>query len=172
MEPTAAFPPVFTEQQRFLRHWWGLLLLALIPALLPAIIAGVDGPRAVGAEAWVAPLVALALLGLVLSIRLDVRLDATGAHYRLWPLQLAERQQPWAEISRAYVRSYDPLGEYGGWGLKGTRRNRVLNVAGSEGIQLELLDGRRLLLGTQRPEEARRALAQLGHPAPETAAPL
>lgn len=162
---SAAAPalPVFTERQTFLRHWWALLLLSLVPALLPAIVWLADSPKASSpTAAWLAPLLAVAVMGLVLSIRLETRLDATGAHYRFWPLQLAERHQPWAAIRQAYVRPYDPLGEYGGWGIKGNRRHRALNVAGSEGIQLELADGTRLLLGTQRPDEARQALAQLG----------
>lgn len=164
MEPTTASAlPIFTERQTFLRHWWGLLLLTLVPALLPGLVLLTDSPQASTTAAWLAPLLALAVVGLVLGIRLDTRLDATGVHYRLWPLQLGERTRPWSAISRAYVRPYDPLGEYGGWGLKGTSRNRALNVAGGEGIQLELADGTRLLLGTQRPAEARQALAQLGH---------
>lgn len=164
MESAAAPPPpVFTERQTLLRHWWGLLLLALVPALLPGIVWLADSPTASSpTAAWLAPLLAVVVMGLVLSIRLETRLDAAGVHYRFWPLQLTARHQPWAAISRAYVRPYDPLGEYGGWGLKGTRRHRALNVAGGEGIQLELADGTRLLLGTQRPTEARQALAQLG----------
>ncbi|MFB6257265.1 MAG: hypothetical protein ABEH38_01110 [Flavobacteriales bacterium] len=36
-----------------------------------------------------------------------------------------------------------------------------MNVAGSKGIQLELKSGKRLLIGTQRPEEAKEALQKL-----------
>ncbi|GAA4376011.1 hypothetical protein GCM10023186_09410 [Hymenobacter koreensis] len=110
---------------------------------------------------------ALFIAFLLLTLRLEIRLDETGVHYRLAPLHRSWRHKAWAEISRVQVRSYDPLGEYGGWGLKGTSRNRALNIAGSEGLQLELRDGTRLLLGTQRPAELRQALATLNiTPAP------
>jgi hypothetical protein len=67
----------------------------------------------------------------------------------------------WPEVARAYLRRYDPLGEYGGWGIKGTSQNRAYNIANEEGLQLELHNGRRLLLGTQRPTELAQALATL-----------
>jgi hypothetical protein len=67
------------------------------------------------------------------------------------------------------VRAYDPLGEYGGWGLKGSSGNRALNIAGDQGLQLELQNGQRLLLGTQRPAEVTQALHQLGVPGQSTA---
>lgn len=163
--PATPTAPAFTERQVFLRHWWGILLLALAPALLPGILWLADSPKASSATAiWLGPLLVLAVVGLILCLRLETRLDATGVHYRFWPLR--PQFQPWANVRQAYVRQYDPLGEYGGWGPKGTRRNRALNVAGGEGIQLELTDGTRLLLGTQRPAEARQALEQLGHYAP------
>jgi hypothetical protein len=82
----------------------------------------------------------------------------------LFPLQWAWHSQPWTDIEQAYVRAYDPLSEYGGWGLKGTRYNRAFNISGDQGLQLVLHDGNRLLLGTQRPTEITQALSQLHVP--------
>lgn len=152
-------PPAFAETQRLLRHWWPLLL---VPLLLGPLLLSV--PWAQTGHFPLRPalvVAALELLVLALAPVLDVRLDATGACYRLRPLQWRWRHVPWAGVARAYVRHYDPLDEYGGWGLKGTAANRAYNIAGDEGLQLELPDGRRLLLGTQRPAELRAALAAL-----------
>lgn len=151
---------LFQERQVFIRRWWPLLLgpVVLIGALawlVPAKPFHVDWPAAVAGVA------VLLGVGLLLTLRLETRLDAAGAHYRLFPLQWAWRLQPWPGVAQAYVRAYDPLGEYGGWGLKGSRRNRALNISGDQGLQLELRDGTRLLLGTQRPAEITQALSQL-----------
>jgi hypothetical protein len=56
------------------------------------------------------------------------------------------------------VRTYQPLKEYGGWGLKGTSKNRAYNMSGKEGLQLELKDGRRVLIGTRKPADIEVAL--------------
>jgi len=149
--------PLFAERQWLLRHWWPLLLLPtlLIPLLLWLVPAhGTPPPW------WIFALAGLALC-LVAGLVLDVRLDTAGAHYRLRPLQWRWRHIAWAEVAHAYLRRYDPLGEYGGWGIKGTTQNRAYNIANDEGLQLELRDGRRVLLGTQRPAELIQALATL-----------
>jgi hypothetical protein len=156
----------FAETQRFLRHWWALLLAPFMMSLVPVIIQLASDKALVSGPVWLAPVLVAMLPLLFHLLRLEVRLDAAGVHYRLVPFHLAWRHLPWADVSQAYVRSYDPLGEYGGWGLKGSRRNRALNMAGDEGIQLVLPDGRRLLLGTQRSAEAQQALAALGQLSP------
>ena len=150
-------PPAFTERQWLLRHWWPILLLPMLVVPLILWLAPKHGSQP---PIWVFALIGLAM-GLVAGLALEVRLDASGAHYRLLPLQWRWQHVAWPEVARAYLRRYDPLGEYGGWGIKGTTRNRAYNIANDEGLQLELHDGRRLLLGTQRPAELARVLALL-----------
>lgn len=98
---------------------------------------------------------------LLLSLRLDTRFDATGIHYRMSPLHFKWQYIEWAQVSQVYLREYDPLSEYGGWGLKGLVSNRAYNVAGSTGLQLVLHTGQRILIGTQQPDEIRQLLQQL-----------
>lgn len=150
-------PPVFAERQWLLRHWWPLLLLPMLVVPLVLWLAPKHGSQP---PAWIFALIVLTLC-LVAGLALDVRLDAAGAHYRLLPLQWRWRHIAWPDVARAYLRCYDPLSEYGGWGIKGTAQNRAYNVANDEGLQLELRDGRRVLLGTQRPAELARVLAML-----------
>ena len=150
-------PPVFAERQWLLRHWWPLLLLPMLVVPLVLWLAPKHGSQPPG---WVFAFIGLTM-GLVATLVLEVRLDASGAHYRLRPLQWRWRHIAWSEVARAYLRRYDPLGEYGGWGIKGTSQNRAYNIANDEGIQLELHNGRRILLGTQQPAAAQAAVAAL-----------
>lgn len=55
--------------------------------------------------------------------------------------------------------------DYGGWGFRFGLfgKGRALNVSGNKGIQLVLTDGTRLLIGTNKPDEARQALQLIGH---------
>ncbi len=65
------------------------------------------------------------------------------------------------DIERVEVRTYRPIREYGGWGIRGGlgKSGGVYNVSGNRGVQLELANGKRLLIGSQRPEELAKAIA-------------
>jgi hypothetical protein len=159
VDPTP--PTTFAEQQSFLRHWWGLGLVMALGLLLIPLLAQEPLPPL----AWVAVLGLAGPLnfGLLALMKLRVRLDATGITYRFAPF--AARHLAWTAVRRAYVRRYSALGEYGGWGIKGwSFDDYAYNVSGPHGLQLVLANGKRVLIGTQRPEELRQVLAALGVP--------
>lgn len=152
--------PTFSETQWFVRRWWWLVALL------------------VGAAGWIGysspqynlksrlvlslPGLLVLLLALLLALlRLQVRLDADGVHYRYFPLLWRWRHWPWSEFRQVFARRYSPLGDYGGWGLRGLSGNKAYNVWGKEGLQLVFTSNNRLLLGTQRPDELRTALRGL-----------
>ena len=65
------------------------------------------------------------------------------------------------EIVRAEVRQYKPLREYGGWGIRyGFGRGWAYNASGNEGVQLTLRSGKRVLIGSQRPQELLAAIQE------------
>ncbi|NQX76517.1 MAG: hypothetical protein HRT75_02160 [Gilvibacter sp.] len=66
-------------------------------------------------------------------------------------------RKSWDEIESLYVREYSPIGEYGGWGYRlsfSKSTGRAYNVSGNLGIQIELKNGKRVLVGTRKKEEA------------------
>ncbi|APY09596.1 hypothetical protein BWZ20_04820 [Winogradskyella sp. J14-2] len=84
-------------------------------------------------------------------------------YYKFFPFQFKSKLIEWQEINKAYVRNYDAITEFGGWGLKGgalwnKSKGRAINVSGDIGIQLQLKNGKKLLIGTQKKEEAMRVL--------------
>lgn len=152
--------PVFSETQWFIRPWWWLV--ALLTGA--AIWFGYSSPQYDLKSRLLLSLPGVVVLLLVLMLallRLEVRLDAEGVHYRYFPLLWRWRHWPWSEFKQVFARSYSPLGDYGGWGLRGLRGNKAYNVWGKEGLQLVFKSNNRLLLGTQRPDELRTALRGL-----------
>jgi hypothetical protein len=91
----------------------------------------------------------------VLNFRLDTQIKNDGIYVRLFPLQLSFKFFPWNSLIKCYVRKYNAVVEYGGWGWrlglfgKGT----AYNISGNEGLQLEFTNNKKLLIGTQKPEE-------------------
>ncbi len=167
---------VFEETQRF-RH--PLILMALgVPLLfsLWAVIRQVLLGKPVGSH----PASDLMLVGtflLLLAIgwlfwvmRLDTRVDESGIHYRFYPFHRQWWHLSWSACRWCWVRTYRPIGEYGGWGLRlAGRWGRAYNVSGSWGLQVVTEDDRRILWGTQRPDALRQVLKDLGreNPPPE-----
>jgi hypothetical protein len=91
----------------------------------------------------------------VLSFRLDTQIKTDGIYVRLFPLQLSYRFFSWKSLLKCYVRKYNAIAEYGGWGLRLGLfgKGRAYNISGDEGLQLEFTNGKKLLIGTQKPQE-------------------
>jgi hypothetical protein len=150
---------VFVETQWFYRRWWWLMLGATALTLVPLLFA-LNKPQGLKAAAVAGPLVLLVVAGLWL-IRLHVRVDEMGIHYQFTPFLNRWRHWPWNDFRQVQPRTYSPLGDYGGWGIKGWPGNLAYNVWGEAGLQLVFQSGNRLLLGTQQPEELRLVLVAL-----------
>ena len=144
----------FEEQQPFRKNsiiWVGIV--AMVPPLIIEVSKSVkQGSGSIEDIALIIFIEAL-VFTLLFTSRLETKLDEHGISYRLFPFQLITRFVSWAEISSAQVRKYDPLGEYWGWGIKGTRKNRAINIAGDVGLQLIMKNGRKLLIGTLQKEK-------------------
>ena len=61
------------------------------------------------------------------------------------------------------MRTYKPIVEYGGWGLRSGvfGSGQAFNVYGNIGLQLELKNRKKLLIGTQKKYEIEKALEQI-----------
>lgn len=69
---------------------------------------------------------------------------------------------PLGQIARAEALVYRPIRDYGGWGVRGSRRHRALNARGDRGVLITRRDGTTLLVGSQRPRELLEALSAAG----------
>jgi len=144
----------FAERQAFYKN--SLAWLVVPGMLFPLLIAGSKAITQ-GLSSWIDYIYLLAveliLFALMFMCKLETRIDSLGIRYRLFPFQIKYRYVEWSFISSAYVRKYHPLAEYWGWGIKGTRKNRAINIAGDVGLQLVLKNGRKLLIGTLQQEK-------------------
>jgi hypothetical protein len=57
--------------------------------------------------------------------------------------------------------AYQPLLEYGGWGIRLGRRGWAYTISGNRGVQIALKDGKSFLLGSQREIEMEAILRSL-----------
>ena len=157
---------LFKEEQRFNQLW--LIILMAISILIPiGIIIGtyLEDPSRFSTIEFITIIGVLILAsGIIFLFKLTTRIDEKGIHYKFFPFHLGFKVINWNEIDNAYVRTYDAISEYGGCGLKGGNfwnksKGKAINVSGDVGIQLELKNGKKLLIGTQKLEDAKRIIA-------------
>lgn len=121
---------------------------------------------------WLLVFTSIPLLILVLlaSARLKFSINEEGIRYRFFPFHFRWHHMPWEEIESVYVRKYNAIPEYGGWGLRiNLRGNKAYNVMGDRGMGMEVRrkNGKKILFSTRKPEQLRQfldALSSKGKP--------
>ncbi len=85
--------------------------------------------------------------------RLKTKIDSIGVGITFQPFINKAKIFRWDEIEKAYVRKYNPLWEYGGWGIRYRWNSRAYNTSGNIGLQLILKTGKKVLIGTLKPDD-------------------
>ncbi|PTX42294.1 hypothetical protein C8P64_2722 [Christiangramia gaetbulicola] len=148
---------IFKEEQAF-RQWWFIAILAL--TMVGCIIPMVKNYQLHGtatAEFFGLGLVLLIIL-LFWVLRLHTKIDAKGISARFEAFSFFRKEFKWSEINECYVRKYSPWTEYGGWGIRVSRKKKAYNVSGNIGIQIITKDKKKFLIGTNKPEEAKKVI--------------
>lgn len=160
----------FEEEQRFRQPWvWAILLLSLA---VPLVIFGYGlvqqlilkkpfGDRPTSDARLIITAVSILVLAVGISLllhkmKLVTKLDSAHLHILFSPFK--RRDIPLSDIAHWAACTYDPVRDYGGWGIKVGRRGRAYNVSGDRGVELQLTNGKSLLIGSQRSEELAAAI--------------
>lgn len=157
--------PVFHEVQA-LRQRHARLVLAMPPAAMLFIAVR----QLVFHRPWGSPpmsnggLIFLTVLLVAVYFRLitvrlvtDIRSGELSVGLQgLW----RKRRVPLAGIRSATKVEYDPAAEYGGYGIRSGAKGLAYIASGNRGVQVELNDGQKLLIGSQRPGELARCIIE------------
>jgi hypothetical protein len=151
---------LFRETQRF-RQWliWALVLFTAILSLYGAfqqLILGIPFGSNPAPDGWMIVIAVIFGIGFPIfmyMINLTAEVRSDGLYIRYFPFHLSFIRIKMQEIKEFEACTYSPLGDYGGWGIRSSKKGKVYNVSGNRGVQLELANGKRLLIGSQKPEE-------------------
>jgi hypothetical protein len=156
---------IFTEVQRF-RQWWVWILVLFVGGIawygfiqqivLKRPFGNNPAPDPVMIMIWV--IFGIFFPALFYSIKLVTEVRYDGLYVRFFPLQFHSHKISYEEIKRYEIRTYSAIKEYGGYGIRLGKQGKAYNVHGNRGVQFEFQDGKRLLIGSQRPEEFMQAL--------------
>lgn len=112
-------------------------------------------------------LICLALPLFLVYCLLQMTTEVSATEVRVWFgwVPVYRRAVSITNIQRYHVVQYRPILDYGGWGIRtGRDGERVLNARGNRGVRLELADGSKLLIGSQRPEELAETIERARRP--------
>ena len=154
--------PEFNETQRFTQWWLWLILVGVWSSMVYSIM---TAPPQTDSAVYVSFGIGILLPLLFWQMKLTTRITEEGIYVRCFPFHFKEKFFAWDTLSASYVRTYSPLIEYGGWGIKYSFKGNglVYNTAGNVGLQLNFKEGEAVLIGTQKGEEIKLVLAALGH---------
>jgi hypothetical protein len=161
----------FNEQQYFRNPAIFILLLVILGlgiwGVIKQVILGQNfgdnpAPNAMLIFFAVIPLIFLLFF---IFMKQDTKITEEGIEVVISPF--GRRRIAWSSIARANVRAYKPLLEYGGWGIRygfGGRGIAYSVGGGNEGLQLELKNGQKVLIGTKKGKELSDFLASIQKP--------
>ena len=145
----------FKEEQKF-TQWW-LWLILIIVGLIPVygiykqLIKGeVFGDNPMSDTGLVIfAIFVFGIIALIWFMRLNTEIDQK--EIRITFIPFTKKNVEWKNVKTAQIVNY---GFVGGWGIRHwTKYGAVFNTKGNKGLAIELKNGEKFLIGTQRESE-------------------
>ena len=154
---------LFQEQQKF-NQWWLWLLLAtvaLVPfyAFFQMFTTSDDiSEKLLNNKSILIPFaVFMVVIGFFLITKLKTEIDQEELRLKFFPF--TKKTVKWSEVKSAKVIQY---GFVGGWGIRlYTQYGTVYNTRGNKGLAIELKNGNKFLIGTQKQIELTKIIEKL-----------
>jgi hypothetical protein len=161
---------LFQETQRF-NQWWmwpiHFLNIGMVVFFIYAVYVQIIKGQSIGSKPApdsvliIATIGALLLCLLFFSMKLQTAISKDKISFRFTPFHLKEQEYLLSEIEKMEVIIYSPIRDYGGWGIRGFGSNRAFNIKGNQGLLINFKDGKKRLIGTQKPKELQKVIQQL-----------
>jgi len=151
---------LFEEAQAMRVVWMKILIVVIAAFLWFGMIQQVVFNKPFGSNP--APDAALVILWVLIGIflpvffytlRLYTAVYSDRIELRFTPLPIYRREINIDEIVSFQSRVYKPIKEYGGWGIRIGFRKRAVSMSGNRGVELVLKNGKKFMIGSQRPDE-------------------
>lgn len=145
----------FTEKQKFTQWWIWMIIVTMSAIALAGFVQQIILKRPFGDQ----PMSDLGIIiysiivtGFIcfnyyMSLNTDINNNGIKMHF----VPFVKKQVKWEEVKSLNVVNY---GFVGGWGIRfGSSYGTIYNVKGKIGLAIELNNGKKFLIGTQKPEE-------------------
>ena len=145
----------FKEEQKFTQWWLWLLLIGIGTMPIVGIFKQLFLEEKFGDKAMtdfgliISCVFIFGLIAMFWFIRLKTEIDKNEIRMNFFPF--VKKQISWKEIKNAKIVNY---GFVGGWGIRlWTKYGTIYNTKGNKGLAIELKNGKKFLIGTQKETE-------------------
>ena len=143
---------LFTEEQRFRQWWLWLLIIGLNGFISYKIFIQKDFGNSSKTTGIMIMLLVVSILVFFFTIKLKTIIYSDSIEIKFFPFGI-HKVYKFQDIQKMEVIKYNPLLDYGGWGI----RLGAYNVAGNMGLKIQYKDKNKyeskIVIGTQKPEE-------------------
>ena len=146
---------IFYEKQQFRQVWIWIMLIIMLLILLIPIISGIFGVFL----NLILFICGFCFIWLFYSMKLITKIKINGIQITFTPF--TDFIIPFNEIKKYKIGEYRPILEYGGWGIRFNTSGKAYTVSGKTGLQIEISNGKRILIGTQNPEKLLQSLNKM-----------
>ncbi len=163
---------LFKEEQRMKQKWLWILIIVISFFLLFVIVYSLYKQLYMGepfgnnpvSNGW---LLIISLILLIFAAGLPLlfyfsKLVTTVSDQELTIkfFPFLKRRFEIKNIADTQIIKYEPIREYGGWGIRLSIRGNgwAFTVSGNSGVRIELQNGRKYLIGSQKPAELDQAI--------------
>lgn len=156
---------LFRERQRFRQVWLWVIILGVASLfwagfMYQVVLGGTFGNRPIS-DIQLAVITALVGAGLPLffyKMALTTEVVPGELRIQFWPFHLKPVTIALHELRNYEQVTYNPIAEYGGWGIRWTFKGKAYNVYGNQGVKLYFYNRKPLLIGSQKPDELFKAI--------------
>jgi hypothetical protein len=140
-----------------MKFWWVWLIVAAAAGFawwtfVQGVIFGQpvgDHPPPYWAHWLILAFAGIGLPWLIYALRMTTTVSRDLLVVRYWPF--VTRRIPVVEIGSFAACQYRPIRDFGGWGIRWAgKRGMAYSMYGKEGVQLELRNGHKILVGSQQ----------------------
>ncbi len=97
-----------------------------------------------------------------LSLKLTTTVTEMAIYVQFKPLMIKQQTIPFSEITSIQVETYHPIKEFWGYGIRlSIDGAKAYNIKGNHGIRIELKNGKKMLIGTQKTDEIKEVLESI-----------
>ena len=146
----------FRESQSMRSQWlWTIILgVEMFSFVILFLALGIKTPILI----MIFPALGLNLFLYFMKLVTEVRKE--GIYLRFIPFHFKWVKIDYTDIKQFESIKYNPMRDYGGWGIKWGPKGKAYNISGNLGVKLMLNDGKRIMIGSQRPDQMVEAISK------------
>jgi len=148
---------MFTENQFLIKTWVGKLLFAVLIILVIALFYFYNNNDFNYFSFSIQFITFLAVFILSVSnLKTHINIDEITIQY--FPYHFSKVKYKKIEIDKVEIVTFDPLSDFGGWGIKSNLKIKCFTVSGNKGILITLKSGKKRLIGISKYDLVENAL--------------